>query len=147
MQKLVIILRINFFEIKCLLYDLIMYFLFVIQRKAKSVEETSSIYLVCEQKRTIVKIPYVNSCLMFDLLAVIYECFSFTVFIVCVWSSVHIHLVLLNSMIFVFLSLPFNIQYRSLTNKICQYLPKKYFNILRWSMENNLIIKHIRLAK
>ena len=31
---------------------------------------------------------YFNSCLMFDLMDVIYECFAFRVFLVCVRSSV-----------------------------------------------------------
>ena len=58
----------------------------------------------------IVKTVYFNSCLTYDLLSIIYECFIFYVFLVCVWSSVRSYPFLLQSTMFGFPAVPFKLQ-------------------------------------
>ena len=60
-------------------HDLVMYSIYYIQERDVSQENLYHVILVCKEKNIIVKI-LLNSCLMFELLYVIYKCFVFCVF-------------------------------------------------------------------
>ena len=75
---------------KTLLHDLVVYYFYLLDRGKRRQSRKHLLFIwYAKRNNIVVKTIYFNSCLMFDLLAVIYECFTFRVFLVCVWASVH----------------------------------------------------------
>ena len=72
--------------------------------------KTLLLVLYAKRNNIVVETLYFISCLMFDLLAVIYKCFAFRVLLVFVWASVRSDPLLLHSVMLVFLSLPVKLQ-------------------------------------
>ena len=88
---------------KNLLHDLIMYLIYILHILKQRQSRKPLLFIwYAKRNNNAAKTLYFNLCLIVDLLDIIYECFTFHIFLICVSESVRSDPFLLHSTMFIF---------------------------------------------